>query len=175
MNILTDSLDDFVIIRDRKYGVNSDFKTMIKISETLTKEEVSPAERMARALTLFYKTLPENLTDALAGMKMFYKSDGEGGGEGEKLYSFSVDAPLIYSAFYSQYHIDLNKENMHFRKFITLFSGLCGENVFTKAVSVRGADISSIKNENLKNYYRKMKNRYSLSKITLEEGLKAVF
>ncbi len=176
MNILTDSLCDFIIIKGKKYGVNSDFKTMIKIQETVSDEGLNMLRKIAKSLSLFYKTLPENLNDAIAGMKMFYEM-GEKKEEGslEKLYSFSSDAELIYSAFYSQYKIDLNKENMHYKKFIALFKGLCGENAFTKAVSFRTVELCDIKNPKLKKYYTKMKNKYALSPMTLEEGLKAVF
>ncbi len=176
MNILTDSLCDFVITGGKKYGVNSDFKTMIKIQEAVSDESLNPARKLAKALSLFYKTLPGNLKDAIAGMKMFYETgEKKEYGKGERLYSFSSDAELIYSAFYSQYNIDLNSENMHYRKFIALFKGLCGENAFSKAVSFRAVDIGEIKNEKLKRYYQKMKRKYSLGSMTLEEGLKAVF
>ncbi len=177
MNILTDSLDDFVIIEGEKYGVNSDFKTMIRIQQTVSDENLGSARKLAKIIKLFYRELPPRLTLAITGIRQFYGSEKkEGRGSKEALYSFSSDAELIYSAFYSQYGIDLSTENMHYKKFTALFKGLCGENAFSKVVAFRGVNTSDIKNPKLKRYYEKMKGKYSLKGgLSLEEGLKAVF
>lgn len=61
--------------------------------------------------------------------------------ESDILYDFIQDSEKIYSAFYSRYKIDLDKEEMHWFKFLALLSDLrdCS---FTDVMGYRGADLS---------------------------------
>ena len=54
-----------------------------------------------------------------------------------RLYSFSKDAPLIYSAFRQTHGVDLEREDLHWWKFIALFMDLSGDTAFGNLINLR--------------------------------------
>ena len=91
--------------------------------------------------------------------------------------SFSKDADVIFSSFYSQYGINLAEDNLHWYVFLALLRGICGDNVFSRVLEIRSLDLSEVKDEAQKKKLAVLKQKYSLEgQITLEEGfLRGVF
>lgn len=79
-----------------------------------------------------------------------------------RVYDFETDAPLIYAAFFTQYGIDLSLADMHWHQFLYLFYGLNEEHKIFKIIQYRTMDLSLIKNQEQKKFYRKMKRMYRL-------------
>ena len=177
MNILTEKLPVSVVVKGKRYKINADFKTALKIINY--SEEVQGVKLMIYALKTFYVEVPKDIEGAILAMRNFYNSSGNENKKmvrKEPLFSFVKDADLIFSSFYSQYGINLTQDNLHWYVFVALLRGICGDNVFSRVLEIRSFDLSDVKDEAQKKKLAALKQKYSLEgQITLEEGLRGVF
>lgn len=177
MNILTAPLPKSVMVNGKEYEINTDFKVWIEIENIILNDNMSIYEKIAKMLKMCYKTLPKSLPDALDAMMAFYLMSPQNDRPSKKpknknvkpIYSFDEDAPYIYSAFLSEYGIDLIKQNLHWWQFVSLLKGLGDENKFCKIITWRAIDIDEIKDKSQKKFIRKMKNIYRLKNVKTGE------
>lgn len=170
MNILIDKLPETVRIDGLNYPINTDFKASILFEELMSDCELDNKDKVLAALSLYYPILPNNLPEALEQALWFYscgkydKSKPKEEAEITKrpVYSFEYDASLIYAAFYSQYQLDLQKENLHWWQFRALFDGLSDNNRFVQIVGYRSMEIPAKMPTEQASYYRKLKKKYEL-------------
>lgn len=89
----------------------------------------------------------------------------------QMIYSYEHDAPYIYSAFLSQYRIDLNEiEFLHWWKFHAMFSSLEKRNKIVEIMGYRAANLNDIKNKSERDRVAKMKRVYALPQnLTFED------
>ncbi len=161
---LTRPLPEGIYCKDKFYRLNTDFKTWLKIDEIIQSDMTNEDEKLAFILSLAYtSSFPENINDALSGVLDFYSMYKHGTGKNtKKIYSFEKDAPFIFSAFRSQYGIDLFNTDMHWWKFKSLFDSIDENTTFGKIVRYRSINTDDIKDKNKRNFIRKMKKLYSL-------------
>lgn len=167
-NILTDALPDSVILYGKKYPVHTSFKNWVKISCILERENLKEPKIMAEVLKLCYKeTLPPNSTSALLGAISFLNRGTDFSVspqvKKERITSFCADCDLIYSAFYSKYGIDLEKEDLHWYKFCSLFETLADENPFKTVIKIRTTDENEIKNAKARSRISALKAKYRIT------------
>ena len=75
----------------------------------------------------------------------------------------NYDDSYIYSAFLSQYNIDLQDINdLHWWKFKAMFESLKEDNKICEIMKYRASDLSKIKDKEEKAFYKKMKQIYKL-------------
>lgn len=138
---------------------------------------VSKKDKLKIAIELYFKEVPLNLEEAINKIVWFYKcgkEDKKQGGETnqaqKQIYSFEYDAEYIYSAFLSQYGIDLQDEkNLHWWKFKAMFQGLNDNNEIVKIMGYRALNLNEIKDKQQKARYRKLKSLYKLPDNRTEE------
>lgn len=138
-NIILDRLPDSVDVGGQKYPIHSDFRTSI-LFETLMQSRLSEMEKLSQMLNLYYPTIPEDREAGIKAALWFYN----GGKAVEKeeecknrtsrefrngriAYSFEQDAPYIYAAFRSEYHMNLQRiksRKLHWWEFLALFDSL---------------------------------------------------
>ena len=180
MNILIDLLPSSVKIDGTEYEINSDFRTSVLFSLLMEDDNLSEEEKVLQALNLYYPVVPNNLEEAIEQIKWFYscgKLDNPIGNKkakasSKKVFDFEVDANYIYSAFMSQYNIDLQDiEELHWWKFKALLEGLKEDNKLSKIIEYRSVDLSKIKDKEQRKFYKDMQKQYSLKKEN-EEDLK---
>lgn len=170
MNMLLNTLPRIVFIDGRKYTINSDFRISIKFELLMQNKDLSKNEKLIKALKLYYPMIPKNINMAIEKIIYFYKAgkeDKEVKGIGNKvnniIYSFEYDDDYIYSAFLSQYGIDLNSiKYLHWWKFKALFKSLNNSNEIVKIMEYRAIDLNQIKDKEQKEFYRKMKKIYEI-------------
>lgn len=172
MNILIDLVPKTVKVLGKEYTINSNFRTFILFELLIQDESLSEVEKGIQALKLCYEDeIPPDLNSAIEGILYFYRGGKEeneiqgreGNGNYTQPYSYEYDAELIYSAFLSQYNIDLQDiEYLHWWKFKALFKGLSEEHEIKKAIKFRTMDLNKIKDKQEREYYRKMKEVYKL-------------
>ena len=176
MNILIDLLPSSVKINGTEYDINSDFRTSVLFSLLMEDDSLNEEEKVLQALNLYYPVVPDNLEEAIEQIKWFYscgKLDNPIGNKkarasSKKVFDFEVDANYIYSAFMSQYNIDLQDiGQLHWWKFKALFNGLNSECEFCKIKSYR---LYNGKDKNL----LELKEFYKLppTKIELEDKIR---
>ena len=178
MNILIDLLPSSVKIDGTEYEINSDFRTSVLFSLLMEDDNLSEEEKVLQALNLYYPVIPDNLEEAIEQIKWFYscgKLDNPIGNKkaraiSKKVFDFEVDANYIYSAFMSQYNIDLQDiEELHWWKFKALLEGLKEDNKLSKIIEYRSVDLSKIKDKEQRKFYKDMQKQYSLNKESKEE------
>ena len=178
MNILIDLLPSSVKINGTEYDINSDFRTSVLFSLLMEDDNLSEEEKVLQALNLYYPVVPDNLEEAIEQIKWFYscgKLDNPIGNKkvrasSKKVFDFEVDANYIYSAFMSQYNIDLQDiEQLHWWKFKALLEGLKEDNKLSKIIEYRSVDLSKIKDKEQRKFYKDMQKQYSLNKESKED------
>ena len=172
MNLLVDRLPDSIEVCGGSYAIHTDYRYWIRFETIMLDGTLEDVVKIATLLTLCYKELPPSLPEAFSAMLAFYLGrDMEGQGDGKKktgggrrppVYSFEHDADYIYSAFWSQYRIDLQKEQLHWYQFKALFKSLSDDNQFVKMMEYRAVDLATVKDKAQKSFYRRMKALYRL-------------
>lgn len=183
MNILLDTLPEYVTIDGKEYFIDTDFRTCI-IFEKLINGVGDDREAVLSWVKLFYTDeCPSNLQEAVDGILFIYscgkpdkpKSAPHKNGnvvlKPKMVYDFEVDAPYIFGAFMSQYGIDLNEiEYLHWWKFMSLFRSLNSDNKIVEIMSIRATDISQIKSKSEQARIARLQKIYEIpNAMTREE------
>lgn len=164
---------------DSGMRIRTDFRESIKFELLMQDRTIEEDKKIRMILNLYYYR-PEQITDikkALEEIVWFYaagdkkETRNNTGKENKKqIYSYEFDAEYIYSAFMQQYKIDLNSiRYLHWWKFRALFTNLSEDVFFSKIMKYRATDLSSIKDKEMKKFYKKMKKLYTLPDTRTEE------
>lgn len=173
MNILVDKLP----IDYEGLKINTNFRSFILFELLMQDNKLKTEEKIYLALKLFYQEPLKDIKKGIDGILWFYgmgnnkkNSKKRENDSKNRIYSFEHDANLIYSAFLSQYGIDLNEiEYLHWWKFKSLFEGLNEENKICKYMQYRSIDLSKIKDKEEKKKYKKLKQLCALPDERTEE------
>ena len=172
MNILIDELPRSVRIGGAEHAVNYGFRTFVLIELCIFDTSLSDSERVGQALELFYgDRLPDDISAAFERMMWFYrggkdekKAKSKGSSNAKRCYCFEQDAAYIYSAFRTQYGIDLqdvSSTDLHWWKFKAMFEALNEDLRISKIMSYRVTDTSGM-DKHQKKFYGDMKKLYAL-------------
>ena len=166
---------------DSGLRIRTDFRESIKFELLMQDKTIEDDKKIRMILNLYYYN-PENIEDvkkALEEIVWFYKGgdkiENKISGRNEnnnkkQIYSYEFDAEYIYSAFMQQYKIDLNSiKHLHWWKFRALFTNLSEDVLFSKIMQYRAVELSSIKDKEMKKFYKKMKRIYALPDMRTEE------
>lgn len=184
MSLLTNILPTEFTIDGYTLEINSDFRTMIKIDMLFKDNSIDISKKWETAFSLFYVSIPFTKIDeyyfkVLAEYLInFYscginnndninkKTNSNSNSNSKHVFCFNFDAEYIYSAFLHDYKIDLQKENLHWWIFNSLFKNLSEENEFVKIMKYRTIEINSDMSNKEKEFYRKMKRKYEIPTST---------
>lgn len=165
---------------DSGLRIRTDFRESIKFELLMQDRSIEDEKKIRMILNLYYYR-PEQITDvrkALEEIVWFYaggdkketRSNTEKENKKKQIYSYEFDAEYIYSAFMQQYKIDLNSiKYLHWWKFRALFTNLNEDVFFSKIMKYRAIELSSIKDKEMKKFYKKMKRIYALPDMRTEE------
>ena len=141
------------------YLINYTFKSGILISECLNDNNFKDErEKVYAALRILFGRGIPPIETALDGLKWFLsggmaiknKDDNK---NSKNIFSFSQDRNMIFSAFMMKYNINLNKSNMHFFEFLSLFNDL------DKTAFKRVVDLRTMTPKEIKSYSREQRQR----------------
>lgn len=176
MSLLTAALPKTVRVRGRSFAVQTDFRAILALYETLEDDAQSEASRALSALRRFYgDSLPRDLAAAATAMRGFLApqlcdEENEGAAADAKRsarapdFSFVTDAPYIYAAFLEQYGMDLLEvAYLHWHAFLALFAALSQGTRFGEIRAARAAVITADMSPAQKEYLREMKKRFALT------------
>lgn len=173
------------------YPINSDFRIGIQIFQVLNDNDFSENMRFYRAYDLLFldedketgESIPfkdgngadipiPDIQTAQEGIQWFLfgwymDNPAKGKEEQKKDTDYDVDQWRIFSAFLTQFGINLNESDMHFWVFMGLLSTL-EECAFTRVVDIRTKKIDPKMNPSDKAELRKVKERYALEQIEEE-------
>lgn len=173
MNLLTDELPETLEIDGKSYRINTDFRDCLRIIMAFEDNELTMSEKQYILLNNLYLDMPEDTEQAvLSGIKFLNGGDEKAEGSGKKLYSFSKDANFVFAAFKQTHGVDLQIENMHWWKFLTLFMDLGSDTVFCNLVNLRNKVKSGKATKEEKAAAREMGSIFEVPELdtrTLEE------
>lgn len=174
-NLLTDRLPDALMIGGIRYPVYTDFRRWILVTELFAEPFVEAGIKVDCAAKLIfpgdspmtrtktgdlYRSLVHGMTwFASCGRKMRNVRGGKPDEKAEPVFDFTVDADMIFAAFWQTYGIDLCDPavKLHFWKFMALLRNLPRETEFMQVVSLRRTDTSKIENDDLRRQVRRAK------------------
>lgn len=174
-NILLDDLPETALVEGKSFFIDSDFRTCI-ILEKILSSDMPAKEKVEEAVSLFFTDeVPTNLEEAIDAILYLYrcgeeskaaqkrKKNGNVELKPKMIYNYEYDAPYIFGAFMSQYHIDLNEiEYMHWWKFQALFRSLEDHNKIVEIMGYRAVDLGKIENKKERERIARMKSIYAL-------------
>lgn len=181
MSILTNKLPAEVNINGSLYRINSDYRTSIIFSKLIEENELTE-DIIVKVLKLYYPVMPKDIEQAINIIFWFYtcgenqeESNSKSTISNKKVFDYEQDSKYIYSAFLSQYKIDLQEtEYLHWWKFKALFYSLSDDNEIVKIMQYRSMDLSKIKDKEQRSFYKKMQDTYKLKEKISEEDLQAL-
>lgn len=174
MNLLIDEVPTTVIIDDVEFEINSDFRISMMFELLINDPELSERERLYQALILYYPIIPSNLEAAVDKIMWFYKCGKEEQEENnntnkssgkktvKKIYDYEHDSEIIFASFMKSYNINLQRDNLHWWEFKSLFDNIDEDSKLYKIMEIRSVNLNQIKDKDKKNYYKKMKDLYKL-------------
>ena len=180
MNILVDTLPDFITVGNRKYKINTSHKVWIAFEEIMTNEDLSLSDKYIKIISLCLKdrVLPPSLDETIKELFNFYAvspCSTPKEAETKKLFDFSYDSDLIYSAFLSQYNIDLIESSIHWWKFISLFKGLTSDNRICEVMHLRSINTSKIQDKEQRAMLSKLQRQFRIPSIEPDNDIGAEF
>ena len=155
------------------FPIDSDFQTGIQLWQILEDETLSQYEKneMCRVLLFLDKDEegnPIGLPDigvALKGVQWFlseWYKDRADGKDNTRVMDYDIDQWRIYSAFRTQYGINLNTDKLHFWEFMGLLNTF-HECAFTRIAGIRQQKLSKNMSQDERNALKEAKKRYALT------------
>lgn len=154
-NMLIEPLPVTVQIGEEFYAINSDFRVTIAFEILMQDPDIEDAQKAKKALELYYPIIPHDLDAAVDQIMWFYqggkkyrqeqarRSGALDPDDTQRIYSFEHDDDYIYAAFFSQYHIDLQKVSyMHWWKFRAMFHSLRSDMKISEIMGYRSMEIN---------------------------------
>ena len=177
MNILTDTLPDFITVNGVRFRVLTDFRIWMEFDSLMHCYGISAKDKSMMALSLCLdgekkKILPEDALGVMEELCKFYLCgrSSRGTEKNERAIDFEKDSTYIYSAFLTQYGIDLiSIPYMHWYAFYALFEGLEDSRKIIKIMKFRLSNPDEEKNAEKRKYLKRMKELYSLSDTSCED------
>jgi len=160
-NILLDELPT----KWGEYELNTDFRVGIQIMQAMTDAEITETEKIYVIHRLLFKDYGAGIDEVAECVEWFLSGWNHdnviNSGNTKTAISFDNDHGRIYSAFMSQYHINLNTAQMHFWEFMILLTNL-EECAFTRVIDIRTKKITSKMSKEEKEAYNRGKKIYSI-------------
>ena len=181
MNILIDNTND-VKYKGKKYTINNcGFKQVIKFFNLINDERMKYKVKLGIINRMFFNPILKNEYDTFEIALQYINNsidteiettDDKANNvhEQEIVYDLTIDAELIYAAFYQVYNIDLNKNNIPWHTFRVLMSNLPEGNRFMSVIGVRSSEFisySGLKDKELENA---AKYNFYKKQIAIDKG-----
>lgn len=168
------------------YLIRTDYRIGIQILQALDDVDLSDEDRTLNALYLLYGNgIPDDVSVALNGLRWFLSCGSWGSSDlsadlesvdeerdrlvssnDEVAFDFDIDSAMIYSAMYSQYGVEIDKERIHWFKFMSMFKSL-KDTQLNDIMYYRTVDISKLPKYEQSDM-RKLKEAYRIRKVTAE-------
>lgn len=173
INILIDSLPDYVAVDGKKYKVVTDFREWIRFALLVTSEEVNDEKKLSMMLQWYMNDMPKDIAKAIDSLGIFFagkelheiteQSHKEATTSNAPSFDFQIDAADIYASFLLHYKIDLQSiDYMHWYKFRILFEELPPESSIKKKMYYRTVDLNTIKNKKERNRIREIRQNIKI-------------
>ncbi|WP_455492803.1 Gp15 family bacteriophage protein [Eubacterium sp.] len=166
---------EYAIINEKKVKINTDFKVALRCFEVLNDDTIGEHERALAIVYLLFNVIPpyDELNEYTRQSIKFLQCGEEPKENAQEEYSkrdidMVLDMQYIRPSFMANYHIDLNKTDLHFWQFCELISGLTENSLLNRVRSIRTANINEYKGE-AKDKMLKAKQQVALPNVMSDE------
>ena len=133
---LQDRLPDSVTVWGRKFRLDLDFRNVLRLMETMARDDLIPGARDYLALKCVMRRPPRDAARVLEEVrKLLFPVQRPA--DGKRLTSFEQDADLIRAAFRQVYGIDLYRDRLHWMEFSALLSALPEGSRYSEVLGIR--------------------------------------
>lgn len=172
-NILLDPLPEcWTDSSGKSYQLDTDFRIGIQICLIQEDAELTNREKSVVICSLLFPgempADPQQLEKCISFFIHGWSHDKPGKKEEKRLMDFDVDQWRIYSAFYSQYRIDLNTADLHWWQFMGLLSTL-GDCAYTRVIDIRQRKFKPKMDKEERKALREAKEVYGLETVLTPE------
>lgn len=133
---LQDRLPDGVTVRGRFFKCDFDFRNVLRMLETLARDDLMPEARTYRALRCIVRR-PRFEQETLQAVREVLFPTHKQMPAQAKITDLEQDADLIRAAFRQVYGIDLWTERLHWLEFSALLAGLPEGNRYNDVLGIR--------------------------------------
>ena len=136
---LQDKLPEGVTVDGKFYKCDFDFRNVLEMMHTLSRNDLIDSAREYNALKCVMKH-PRNTKKVLAAVKaLLFTSKPQK--DAQKLTDFEQDAGMIRAAFKQSYGVDLYRDRMHWIEFRELLNALPQGSRYAEVVGIRARPI----------------------------------
>ena len=133
---LQDRLPRGVTVRGRFIKLDLDFRNVLKMIDTLARDDLIPEARDYLALRHLTRR-PRWPQETLAALRPVLFPQTKRTAPKAKITDFEQDADLIRAAFRQVYGIDLYRDKLHWLEFSSLLAGLPEGNRYNEVLGIR--------------------------------------
>lgn len=167
---------EYVEVDGKRYKINTDYRVAIKCNSVAQDENIGDLER---ALAVIYLLFGEEGIDniehhekllELARKYLLCGEEYDVKGNEKPDMDFEKDYGLIWASMYSDYNgLDIDKENIHWWKFMDLMNGLSNSDmgnccVLNRVRNLRNFDVSKISDSKEAQKIKEAQDRVALKK-----------
>ena len=166
---LYERLPDRVTVGRRRYKLRLDFRNVLRMIDTLGRDDLLPEAREYLALRCI--TRPRGNTHALmtAVLELLFPARGE---STEKIMDYAQDADLIRAAFLQCYGINLYRDKLHWFEFSALLASMPEGSRYSEILSIRARPMPAPTKYNAdeRAWLAKAKAQYAVKLTDKERG-----
>jgi hypothetical protein len=164
MNLFYEEYPDTIIVDDVEISIITDFREYVRLIDMLKDDELNSSQK-AYLVSQYFLKAPDNFAEAMSALTDFVimkteeeqETDAEQQEEKREVYSFEYDFPFIFSAFLSEYGINIKTiPYMHWWEFKLLFEGLSEDTEIKKRIMYRSINLSTIKDKDERERIKKI-------------------
>lgn len=131
---LYERLPDRVTVGRRRYKLRLDFRNVLRMIDTLTRDDLLPEARDYLALRCVTKPKGDIQALMAAVLELLFPARGE---STEKIMDYAQDADLIRAAFLQCYGINLYRDKLHWFEFSALLASMPEGSRYSEILSIR--------------------------------------
>lgn len=171
---LYERLPDSVTVNGKRIRCDFDFRNVLRMLETLAREDLTEearAYRAVRCVTKRVKADPHAMLDAIYP-RLFAEKKTE---DGQRVTDFEQDADYIRAAFLQEYGINLFRDRLHWCEFASLLACLPEGSRYVEILGIRSRPMPAATKWNAeeRKWLAKAKAQFALT-MTEEEKEKSL-
>lgn len=166
----------YVKVNDKKYKINTDFRVAIECDRIARDETIGDYERV---LAIIYKLFGDEGIDnpqdyeKLLELGIKYLLCGKEPNNEEPDMDFDQDYGYIWASMYSDYHgLDIDKENIHWWRFMELMEGLSNSELGDCCVLNRIRNLRTYDTRDIKDNKERQKIEEAKQRVALKRTMK---
>lgn len=177
MNLFYEEYPETIIVDGAEIPIVTDFREYVKLIDMLKDDELTSSQKVY-LLSQYFLEAPEDFSEAMSALTDFVtmkkddqeETEAEEPEEKREVYSFEYDFPFIFSAFLSEYGINIKAvPYMHWWEFKLLFDGLSEETEIKKRIMYRSIDLSAIKDKEERERIKKIQRAIRLPQAKVSD------